>query len=59
MMSSPIPPRPHWLRMIAGALGAIASAAVFGAVIASLLSIDSPRARTQLQNPFDAAGSAR
>lgn len=59
MMSSPITPRPHWLRMIAGAVGALASAAVFGAVIASLLSIDSPKAKTQLQNPFDAARSAR
>lgn len=59
MMSSPTTPRPQWFRMIAGAVGAIASAAVFGAVIASLLSIDSPRARTQLQNPFDASRSAR
>lgn len=59
MTGSPTTPKPQWLRVILAAIGAIASAALVGALIASLLSIDSRAVRTKPQKPFDASSPIR
>ena len=59
MMSSPTTTKPRWLRMMLTMLAAIASAALIGAAIASMLSIDGPEAASRLENPFDASRLVR
>lgn len=59
MMSIRLKPKANWLRLALTAVGALASAAAFGAVVASLLTIEGAGARTPLQNPFETTGSAK